>query len=381
MHVMKVAILCTNLFNIDEKNKTGSGIFNYILIRQLAAMKGKGLGVTVFASGDSSSLPVPVESVDQQPSSADPELMRHGKHVMFELALLSKAFSRQEDFDAYHMSFGDGDMAVPFAPFVRKPIIVTLHNIADRDFTRKYFSIFAGYKNVYFVSTSVYQRKLLPALQYIDTIYHGIDTEQFAFDPAGGEDIMWAGRFIPEKGAADVLRLAKEANRSAKLFGVVKQGHEEWFSQHVERPAADPEYRQLVSLHIDTERSKLVTHFQNSKLFILPTLLEEAFGLVFAESMACGTPVVTYARGAAPEVIRDGETGFLVNPSDEDIRGDWVIKKTGYEGLREAVERIYSLSAEEYARMRRACREHAASNFSAERMAERYIEVYKKVSK
>jgi len=377
---MNVALICTNLFNIDEKNKTGSGIFDYTLINHLAGMKRGGLDITVFASGESSSLPAKVVSVERKPSSADPKMLQNNKHIMFELALLAKAFSEQDKFDVYHVNIGDGDLVMPFAAFVSKPIVITLHNIIDEEFTRKYFSLFEDRKNVYFVSISNYQRKMLPMLQYIDTIYHGIDTKQFGFNPNGGEDIMWAGRFIPEKGADAALLMAKETKRKVKLFGVIKHGHEDWFRNSIEQHAKDPENQTFVTLRADFERSQLIPHFQRSKLLLLPTMLEEAFGLVFAESMACGTPVVTFARGAAPEVIRDGVTGFLVNPSDDDIRGDWVIKKTGFAGLREAVEKIYSMPAEEYARMRKACRERAVSNFSAEQMTKKYVEVYKQVS-
>ena len=109
-------------------------------------------------------------------------------------------------------------------------------------------------------------------------------------------------------------------------------------------------------------------------------MLEEAFGLVFAESMACGTPVVVYARGSAPEIIRDGETGFLVNPSDGDIRGDWIVKRTGFAGLCEAVDRVYAMAPQEYYRMRQACRKRAVEHFSAERMARLYLDVYARLT-
>ncbi len=379
MNGMNIAILCTNLFNIDEKNRTGSGIFDYVLINQLAKMKREDVGITVFASGESDSLPAKVVSVDDKPSAADPKMIQNGKHVMFELALLSKAFSQQDAFDVYHMNIGDGDLAMPFAAFVKKPIIITLHNIINEEHTRKYFSLFSDIDTVYFVSISNYQRKLLPMLRYVDTIYHGIDTEQFGFNPVGGDDMMWAGRFIPEKGPEVAFRVAKEVGRKIKLFGIIKVGYEEWFRDAVEKPVRDSKNAPDTLLYMNHERHQLIPHFQTSKLFVLPTLFEEAFGLVFAESMACGTPVVTYARGAAPEVIRDGVTGFLVNPSDDDIRGDWIIKKTGFEGLCEAVEKVYALPEEEYTRMRAACRAHVLQHFSVEQMAESYIRAYEQV--
>lgn len=97
------------------------------------------------------------------------------------------------------------------------------------------------------------------------------------------------------------------------------------------------------------------------------------------EAMACGTPVVAYARGSVPEVIKDGETGFIVNSSEEDKRGDWIVKKTGIEGLCEAVEKIYSMPEEQYRQMRRNCRTHVEKNFTVERMVGEYEKVYNQI--
>lgn len=97
------------------------------------------------------------------------------------------------------------------------------------------------------------------------------------------------------------------------------------------------------------------------------------------ESMACGTPVVAFARGSVPEIIKDGETGFIVNPSDDDIRGNWIIKKTGIEGLCEAVERIYSMPEKQYLEMRKACRAHVEKHFTVERMVDEYEKVYEEI--
>ena len=100
-----------------------------------------------------------------------------------------------------------------------------------------------------------------------------------------------------------------------------------------------------------------------------------------AESMACGTPVIAFARGSVPEVIKDGETGFIVNPSNTDIRGDFIIKKTGFEGLCEAVEKIYSTPDKEYKKMRLNCRAHVEKNFAMERMVDNYEKVYQEIIK
>jgi glycosyltransferase involved in cell wall biosynthesis len=80
-----------------------------------------------------------------------------------------------------------------------------------------------------------------------------------------------------------------------------------------------------------------------------------------------------------PEVIKDGETGFLVNPSDEDIRGNWIVKKTGIEGLSEAVMRVYAMSENDYKQLRRNCRAHVEKNFTVEKMVDEYEKVYEKI--
>jgi glycosyltransferase involved in cell wall biosynthesis len=110
---------------------------------------------------------------------------------------------------------------------------------------------------------------------------------------------------------------------------------------------------------------------------LFPIEWEEPFGLVMVESMATGTPVIAYARGATKEIIKDGETGFLVNPSDIDIRGNFIIKKTGQAGIQEAVERIYSMPDNEYARIRQNCRRHVENLFTIEKMVNQYIDFFK----
>ena len=76
---------------------------------------------------------------------------------------------------------------------------------------------------------------------------------------------------------------------------------------------------------------------------------------------------------------KDGETGFIVNPSDDDIRGNWIVKKTGLDGLCEAVERMYAMPDDKYKEMRRACRAHVEKNFTVERMVDEYEKVYEQI--
>lgn len=377
---MKIAIICSNYLNMRKDTASGTGIFNYSFINELSKrMDGEALTVTAFASG-ASELPVPVESIDSQPSLNDDGLVASGKFVLYEQALIAKAFTMQDRFDLYHVNIGDGDIALPFSPFVKKPIIITIHHILDTDYMRKFFSFYKDRMNVFFVSASNAQRRLLPDLNYISTIYHGVDTTTFDFSESGGESLMWAGRAIPEKGVDIVVDIARSVRRGAKLFGIPRKQHEVWLREKVLNKLNQGDGSMEISFEIGNDRFQLIRHYQSSKAFLLPILYEESFGLVLIEAMSCGTPVIAFARGSIPEVIEDGKTGFIVNSSDADIRGDWIIKKTGIEGLREAVERVYAMSLADYTEMRRACRKRVTRYFTIERMVDEYLQTYKKVT-
>ena len=373
---MRVAIVASNYLKIDQDTKKGTEIFVYILINNLVKyVKDKNLLLTAFCSGNSN-LPVKIESVNFNSTFSDKSVSSE-KHIIFELALISKAFSLQNKFDLYHMNIGNGDIVLPFAQFIKKPILITLHYTIEEGYAKKYFDLFKNIPNVFFVSATNSQRKLLPDLNYVATIYHGIDVyNNFKFDPVGGECIMWAGRAIPQKGLDLVLEVAKQVKKEIQLFAIRKEEYGDWLEAKVKIVNQDTK----VSITYDTNRLDLIKHYQSSKLFLFPIQWEEPFGLVMTESMACGAPVVAYARGSVPEIVKDGETGFIVNPSDDDIRGNWIVKKTGIEGLCEAVEKIYSMSREEYEKMRENCRKHVEKHFTVERMVDEYEKVYKKVA-
>ncbi len=376
---MRLAILNSNLVQISSTTKKGSEIFDYILITNLAKVAKKhNITITAFASGNSR-LPVKIESVNYYSSGEDKQITNQG-HTIFELALISKAFSQQEKFDLYHVNYGNGEVIFPFARFVKKPILVTMHGSLDEIYSQKYFALFKDLKNIFFVSISNSQRKAMPNLNYVETIYHGIDTKKnFQFNPVGDSYLLWTGRAIPEKGLDIVLQVIRKTKKKAKIFPILKEEYFQWLREVIIKRRNI--INQAVSIYTDFDihRYDLVSQYQHSKLFLSPILFEEPFGLTLIESMACGTPVVAYARGSVPEIIRDGVTGFIVNPSDDDIRGDWIIKKTGIEGLCEAVERLYAMPENQYREMRLNCRSHVEQNFTVEKMISEYEKVYQKV--
>lgn len=363
---MKIAILASNKLDINEDTKKGTEIFVMTLVNSLLNLD-KELNITVFCSKNSI-LPASIKSLDfSVPSKGIPS----EKHIIFELALLSKAFMMQDEFDFYHGNIGDGDIILPFAPFVEKPILITIHNTLEARYINDYFSLFKNLPNLFFISSSDAQREFIPNLNFVATIPHGVDAKgEFKFNPVGGEKMMWVGRAMPGKGLEISSQVAKLLTKRIDLFAITKEEYDNWLKQ-----------QELDNAHVvfDTKRRALIPHYQTSRLLLFPSLLEESFGLVMIEAMACGTPVVAFAKGAVPEVIKDGETGFIINSSDDDIRGNWIIKKTGNEGLYEAVKKIYSMPDQEYKKMRQNCRAHVEKNFTVERMAKEYLKVYQKI--
>lgn len=377
---MKIAVIASNVIKVSKNTKKGSEIFDYILISGLQKVaKVHNLNITTFASGNSK-IPTKLESISYFGSFENKNIgVQH--HKMFELALIAKALSMQSRFDLFHLSIGNGELVLPFLRYLRKPVLITMHGSLHEKAVQKYLSIFQ--KDIlkpYFVSISNAQRKPIPALNYVKTIYHGIDTEKtFSFNPIGGDSIIWAGRAIPDKGLDTVLNIIKRTKKRAVILPIIKEEYIQWLQDVIIKKRNIINQTVKIYIDFDINRTELPAHYQASKVFLFPLEWEEPFGFTMIESMACGTPVVAFARGSVPEIVKDGETGFIVNPSDEDIRGNWIIKKTGIEGLCEAVERIYAMPEDQYKQMRLNCRAHVEKNFTVEHMVDQYVEVYKEI--
>jgi len=186
--------------------------------------------------------------------------------------------------------------------------------------------------------------------------------------------MVMAGRFKKEKGFEEAIAVSERMQKKLLLSGDIRISQKEYFNNMI-LPLIEKS-NNLVHFLEFVNHSMIDAFFRKGKLFLFPIRWEEPFGLVMIESMATGTPVVAYARGSVPEIIKDGETGFIVNPSDDDVRGSWIVKKTGIEGLCEAVEKIYSMPESEYKQMRKNCREHVEKNFTVEKMVDNYEKMY-----
>lgn len=187
-------------------------------------------------------------------------------------------------------------------------------------------------------------------------VYNGIDVSLYPLEALLGEYLLFAGRFMPEKGVEDALETGVRTNTPTVIAGSKDYREIAYYKEKIEPRLANPLFKEVGFLAGSAKRSLLA----GARALLFPIKWEEPFGMVMIEAMACGTPVIAYNRGSVSEVIRDGITGFVIDPS------------LGVEGLVEAVGRIGQID-------RAACRRHVEENFTVEKMVEGYERVYEKV--
>ena len=179
------------------------------------------------------------------------------------------------------------------------------------------------------------------------------------------------GKFIDPKGVTNAIKVSQATGSSLKIVGNVED--EKFYDELVVPNLSDKiEVIGGISSEQSLTREQVRDLYENAMAFLFPINWEEPFGLVMIEAMSCGAPVIAYNRGSVSEVVRDGVTGFIIDPDDEDRpgKGSWIIKKQEIEGLIEAVKRIGEID-------RKACRKHVEENFSVDRMVENYEKVYR----
>lgn len=242
--------------------------------------------------------------------------------------------------------------------------VFTIHNPIDEKFEGE-ISELSKLGNCFFVSISNSQRKGLD-LPFVDTVYNGVNLEEYIFSPVGGERFLTAGRIVPEKGIEDAIEAVKATGSKLLLTGAPYKEKEEsrvyWENQI--QPQIDG---QNITYHDNFLHSELIGVYQNSKALLFPIKWEEPFGLVMVEAMACGMPVVAYGRGSVGEIIEDGVSGFIVDPSK------------GVGGFMRAIVRVNNMNKGKYKKMRQEARKRVEEHFSSEKMVEGYERVYEKV--
>ena len=286
-------------------------------------------------------------------------------YSMFQYASLAKVLKRKDEFDIVHFSCAQWYAASILSQNTDKLIISTIHVNNLKENPLNY--VLNNFKKTYLVNISNFSSIPFSNYENRETVYNGIDLNLFPFQVSSDSYFGWLGRIAPAKGLKEALLAAKKADIEFTASG--PRDFAEYYQKEIV-PLLDNKRKLIYPLDLKTKGKFL----SSAKAILLPIQWEEPFGLVMIEAMACGTPVIAYNRGSVPEILRDGLTGFIIDPDDEDRpgKGGWIIKKQGIEGLVEAIKRIGEID-------RRACREHVEVNFSVEKMVNGYEKVYETV--
>ncbi|WP_242181874.1 glycosyltransferase family 4 protein [Sphingomonas sp. CARO-RG-8B-R24-01] len=303
------------------------------------ALVARGIDVTLFATCDSATSGT-LAGVVPRPYNDDPAVdakvweMRHVAHVM-ERAAAFDIIHNQADF-----------VPLAFSRLIRTPIVTTVHGMPSE----RILPMLREYQHdVDYVAISATDRS--PQLRYAATIPHGIDIGAFPFGTAPVRELLFFGRIHPDKGTAVAIAVARAANIPLNIAGIVQD--QRYFEEQV-RPHIDGvTVRYLGPLGGQARLAAL-----GSAMALLHLIdFEEPFGLSVVEALACGTPVIAFRRGSMADIVRDGETGFVVDTAEQACS---------------AIDRIGQID-------RAVCRADVQTRFSADRMAADYHRLYARV--
>jgi glycosyltransferase involved in cell wall biosynthesis len=307
-----------------------------------------GHDVTLFATGQSRTSAHHL-SVYERPLRSEGHLKEKAPYeYVHAAAALAEAAG---DYDVIHNHAGG--LPIAFSGLIDTPMLSTKHCLIEPDWEfvwRRY----GGYYN----TISRRAHACMPNTvggTYVGHVYNGIDVESFPYNPDKQDYLLFLSRVAPEKAPHLAIEAALRAGTRIVLAGKVDPNprDQQYFDQVV-RPLIDG---RNVEWFGEADASQKRELYRDARALLLPIVWEEPFGLVMVEAMACGTPAIVFRRGAAPEVVADGVSGFLVDDVD---------------GMVDAIGRLDTISAID-------CRRHALENFDTSVMVRSYIDVYAEI--
>lgn len=332
---MKIAVLAPVAWRTPPKHY---GPWEQIASNIAEGMVKLGAEVTLFATGDSIT-----EGMLDAVCATGYEEDRSQDAKVLECLHISNLMEKATQFDIIHNNFDF--LPLTYSGLVKTPLITTIHGFSSS----KIIPVYKKYNDRgYYVSISNSDRS--PELDYLATVYNGVDTRDFQFYEQPDEYLLYFGRIHPDKGTAEAIDIAKKSKRKLLIAGIVQDAN--YFKEKVE-PLLGDDVEYIGHAGPDKRRELL----GNAYALLHPISFNEPFGLSVAEAMLCGTPVIAFNRGSMPELIKDAQTGFLVNTVDEAV---------------DAVGWLDQIS-------RADCYDWANSQFSSEKMVSDYWELYKKI--
>jgi glycosyltransferase involved in cell wall biosynthesis len=333
---MKIAILSPIVWRTPPANY---GPWEQVASNIAEGLVEKNIDVTLFATGNSVTKGK-LQYVSEEAYGENPDM----DPKVWECLHISHLMEQAESFDLIHNHFDF--LPLTYSRLIKTPVVTTIHGFSSL----KILEVYKKYNDSgFYVSISNSDRS--PELNYTATVYNGINTSEFTFQPEPKEYLLFFGRIHPEKGASEAIKIAKQSGRKLIISGLIQ--HQEYFDKQV-KPFINNEDIMYVGNSGPEARNTLLGE---AYALLHPISFKEPFGLSVAEAMMCGTPVIAFNLGSMPELIQQDKTGFLVSTIDE---------------AAEAVNQIKSID-------RKYCRDWALSKFSKKKMTEAYLDVYNKV--
>jgi len=283
----------------------------------------RGWDVTLFATGDSvtcAHLHAVVERGYEEDAAIDPKVAEY-LHI-------SEAFEHAAEFDLIH-SHCDF-MALSWSRLVRTPVLTTIHGFSSP----RIMPVYEKYRDGYFVSVSNSDRA--PGLNYLATVYNGIDLSLYPLQERAGEHLTFLGRIHPDKGVHLAIAVARLTGLPLVIAGIIQD--QKYFHEQVE-PHLDRTIRYIGPVDVPGKNEL----FAGARALLHLNTIPERFGLVMAEANAAGVPVIAMDLGSCREVIIDRQTGFLVNNVNEAVRALKHISAVDREACRRRVEQCFSI--------------------------------------
>jgi glycosyltransferase involved in cell wall biosynthesis len=301
----------------------------------------QGHDVTLFASGDSITA--------AQLAATTRRSLRLDKDCVDQLAhhvlMLERVVQRARSFDVIH--FHVDYLHFPYSRRHATPQLTTLHGRLDLP---DLVPLYREFRDMPVVSISAAQREPLRFANWLGTVHHGLPRDLYRFQREAGEYLAFIGRIAPEKRVDRAIEIAKRAGLPLKIAAKVDDVDREYYETLIKPLLDDPRIEYLGEIG-EGEKDEFLG---GAHALLFPIDWPEPFGLVMVEAMACGTPVIAFGGGSVPEIIDEGQTGFIVGDLDDAVA---------------AVHRVGELD-------RRRCREVFEERFTATRMACDYLELY-----
>lgn len=336
---MKIAQIAPVIERVPPKKYGGIERMVSALTEELVK---RGHEVTLYASGDS--------QTSARLRSVYPRSLREARlrdiysFNHWTLLNIGMAYAEQHEFDILHDHIFP--TSLPVANIAEKPVVMTMHG----PFTPENRKIAQSLRRPHIVTAS--NAQVIPNINHAGTIYHGLSFDNYPFSAEPEDYLLFVGRICMEKGTHHAIEVAQELDMPLIIAAKLDSVDRPYFREYVEPHLS--ERIQWVGEVENDERNRLMS---KAFCFLHPVTWREPFGLTLIEAMACGCPVVAFNKGSIPELVRAGETGYVV----EDV-----------ESMIDAVEGIKDISRE-------TCRTHALTNFNAQKMADAYETLYQQI--